>query len=168
MSLNDKIYSIGIITASDKGANGQREDLSGAKIKEIMTLNKYKVVKYVILPDEQEELASTMKKWAVSKEVNLILTTGGTGLAPRDVTPEATLSIAERLVPGISEVIRAQSFKITERAMLSRGVSVVCDNTLIINLPGSPKAVQESLEIILPQLQHALGILTSQENECAR
>ena len=123
---------------------------------------------YLILPDEQEQIADQLRRWSESGQIDLILTTGGTGFSPRDCMPEATLAVADRLVPGIAEAMRAYSMKITPRAMLSRATSVICRSTLIINLPGSPKAVGETLEYLLPSLGHGLDILTSRASECAR
>lgn len=161
-----KQYKVGVLTLSDKGAKGEREDKSGPIICELMQKNGYEVIKQRILPDDKEEIEIVLREW--SEHTNLILTTGGTGLSPRDCTPEATIAVATRLVPGIAEAIRAYSMQITPRAMLSRAASVICDNALIINLPGSPKAVEESLNYILPQLEHALDILCENDGECAR
>lgn len=168
LSTKPNIYKVAVITASDKGFAGCREDVSGALIREIMHESGYRVEECLLLPDERELLSTAMRRLCDETKVNLIITTGGTGLSPRDCTPEATLAIAERFVPGISEAIRMESLKITGRAMLSRGISVIRGSTLIINLPGSPKAVQESLQIILPQLEHALDILSGTKGECAR
>lgn len=159
-------YRVGIITASDKGYAGQREDKSGKAISEIMKENGYKIEFYKILPDEQEILRDEMKKLCDNNAVDLIITTGGTGFSKRDCTPEATLEIGERIVPGISEAIRAYSMQITKRAMLGRGVSVIRKSTLIINLPGSEKAVRESLNYIVSELEHGIKILKGDENEC--
>lgn len=161
-------YKVGIITASDKGASHEREDLSGQLIKEIVEEFGYSVASYKVLPDEKELLSEEMIRLCDKDFVDLILTTGGTGLSPRDYTPEATLAIAHRLVPGIAEAMRLNSLQFTKRAMLSRGVSVIRGSTLIINLPGSPKAVKENLDYIMPELLHALDILSASASECAR
>lgn len=161
------MYSIGIITASDKGARGEREDLSGKAIAE--TLAELGEVKhYVIVPDEREELSQAMVNMADNLEIDLILTTGGTGFGPRDVTPEATLAVIDRQVPGIPEVMRAKSLEKTSRAMLSRATAGLRGKSLIINLPGSPKGVRECLEAILPALDHGLAIMKGEAGECAR
>lgn len=162
------MYRTAILTASDKGAAGKRKDLSGPAAKEIMERAGFEVVDMRILPDEREQLSEAMRKICDDNQADLILTTGGTGFSPRDWTPEATMDIAERQVPGFSEVMRADSLRITPRAMLSRGVSVIRKKTLIINLPGSPKAVRENLEVILPALGHGLDILTEKTGECGR
>lgn len=161
-------YKVGIITASDKGASYEREDLSGQLIKDIVEEFGYSVVSYKVLPDEKELLSEEMIRLCDKDSVDLILTTGGTGLSPRDYTPEATLAVAHRLVPGIAEAMRLNSLQFTKRAMLSRGVSVIRGSTLIINLPGSPKAVKENLDYIMPELLHALDILSASASECAR
>ena len=165
------MFKTAIITVSDKGAAGLRKDESGPVIKEIIDSEAAefcRVEKMLILPDEPEELKHVLVKMSDSDGMDLILTTGGTGLSPRDTTPEATMQIADRIVPGIAEYMRAKSMEITPNAMLSRGVAVVRKNTLIINLPGSPKAAKENLEAILPALRHGLEILTGQSNECGR
>ncbi|MEI7885339.1 MAG: molybdopterin adenylyltransferase [Clostridia bacterium] len=161
------MYRIGVITASDKGAKGERIDLSGQVIKETVT-SLGKVVAYEIVADEQKELEKMLIRMCDEDRCDLVLTTGGTGFAKRDVTPEATKAVINREVPGIAEVIRSQSYKITPRAMLSRGVAGLRGESLIINLPGSPKAVKESLEIILSSLEHGLAILKGSASECAR
>lgn len=161
-------FKVGIITASDKGAEGLREDESGKRIEDIVSKAGYEVVSYKMLPDETDILAKEMIRLSDEVGVDMILTTGGTGLSPRDNTPEATLRVATKQVPGISEAMRAYSMSITKRAMLSRGVSVMRNKTLIINLPGSPKAVTESLLYIIDELDHALKIMTGQTGECAR
>ena len=166
-----EMFKTAIITVSDKGAAGLRKDESGPVIKEIIEKEAAefcRVDKMLILPDEPEELKHVLVKMSDSDGMDLILTTGGTGLSPRDTTPEATMQIADRIVPGIAEYMRAKSMEITPNAMLSRGVAVVRKNTLIINLPGSPKAAKENLEAILPALRHGLEILTGQSNECGR
>ena len=142
------MFTVGIVTLSDKGAAGNREDLSGVKIKEMLPDDLYQVLSYRILPDEQKEIEQELVRLSDELHCDLVLTTGGTGFSTRDVTPEATMQVAERNAPGIAEAIRAYSMTITRRAMLSRGVSVIRGKTLIINLPGSPKAVEESLGYI--------------------
>jgi molybdenum cofactor synthesis domain-containing protein len=156
-----------VVTVSDKGSQGLREDRSGPVLVE--TLKGYAVVnRTAIIPDERELISKTLADLADTGEIDLILTTGGTGLAPRDVTPEATLAIVDRLVPGIPEAMRAASLKITDRAMLSRAASGTRGRTLIINLPGSPKAAKECLEVFLPVLDHAVETLRGEAYECAR
>lgn len=162
------MFTVGIITSSDKGSVGEREDKSGELIKDIVTHNGYEVIRYIVLPDEKEELEKEMIYMSDELCVDLILTTGGTGFSKRDVTPEATLNVVNRLAPGISEAMRYYSLTITKRAMLSRGVSGIRNNTLIVNMPGSPKAVKESLEYIIDSLHHGLEILTGKASDCAR
>lgn len=162
------MFKVGIITASDKGSKGVREDLSGKVIKEIVENKGYKVEKYIILPDDEDELSREMINMCDNLKVDLILTTGGTGFSPRDITPEATRKVIIKLAPGISEAIRSYSLQITNRAMLSRAISGIRNKTLIVNLPGSPKAVKESLLYIIEPLHHGLEILTEKANECAR
>ena len=161
------MFNIGIITASDKGSRGEREDASGRLIatmlQELGQIRSYKVV-----ADDAEQISKEMVIMADQLGVDLILTTGGTGLGPRDVTPEATLAVVDRQVPGIAEAMRAKSLEITSRAMLSRAVAGMRNKTLIINLPGSPKSVQECLEVILPALEHGLAIMKGEASECAR
>lgn len=161
------MYRVYIITASDKGAAGERVDASGATISEMVREAGFVVAGMTILPDERELLADTMRHICDANQADLILTTGGTGLSPRDTTPDATLDVCERMVPGIPEALRAASMRITGRAMLSRAAAGIRAATLIVNLPGSPKAVREHLEELIPQLEHGLGILTAQESECA-
>ena len=159
---------VAIITSSDAGYAGEREDKSGPAIKEIAEKEGYQVVSMDILPDDRDMLAAEMARIADEGIAELLLTTGGTGFSPRDCMPEATMDISERMVPGIPEAIRAYSMTITPRAMLSRATACIRKQTLIINLPGSPKAVKESLEYILPSLQHGLEILTGAATNCAR
>lgn len=156
-----------IITASDSGCRGEREDLSGPAIREILEREGYQVTAMELLPDDRAMLAGKMREIADSGKADLILTTGGTGFSQRDVTPEATEDIIERRVPGIPEAMRAYSMTITKRAMLSRATAGIRGTTLIINLPGSPKAVRESLEYIIGALEHGLGILTGEASDCA-
>jgi molybdenum cofactor synthesis domain-containing protein len=165
-SEKNKRYPVAVITASDKGSRGEREDRSGPLIQEMMGEQGYEIVSYKILPDEKNLLKEEMIRLADSGLAALVLTTGGTGFSPRDITPEATLEIADRNASGIAEAIRANSMAITKRAMLSRAVSVIRGKTLIINLPGSPKAVRESLEFIIDTLPHALEILSGKGGEC--
>lgn len=156
-----------IITASDSGSRGEREDLSGPAIREILEREGYQVTAMELLPDDRAMLAGKMREIADSGKADLILTTGGTGFSQRDVTPEATEDIIERRVPGIPEAMRAYSMTITKRAMLSRATAGIRGTTLIINLPGSPKAVRESLEYIIGALDHGLEILTGEASDCA-
>lgn len=162
------MFRVGIITASDKGSKGEREDLSGKVISDILEKKGYTVEKYVILPDVEEDISREMIHMSDELKLDLILTTGGTGFSKRDVTPEATTKACDRMAPGISEAIRHYSLSITPRAMLSRAVSGIRKETLIINLPGSPKAVKESLDYIIDSLHHGLEILTGRTSECAR
>jgi len=160
------MYRVGIITSSDKGAAGEREDLSGPAIRELLPAERYQVVAYQVVPDDKEILKEVLIRFCDEEKCHLVLTTGGTGFSQRDVTPEATTEVAGRMVPGIGEAIRAYSLSITKRAMLSRAVSGIRGNTLIINLPGSPKAVKESLAYILDTLPHGLDILSGEAGEC--
>lgn len=159
---------VAILTASDQGARGAREDYSAAVIKEIVASIGGEVVAYDVVPDEKEEIARKLIFYADDQKIDLVLTTGGTGLSPRDVTPEATLEVVERLIPGIPEAMRAAGLRHTPHAMLSRGVAGSRGQTLIINLPGSPRAVRENLGVVLPALSHALEILQGRGGECAR
>lgn len=160
--------TVAVVTLSDKGANGQREDKSGPTICDIVKEAGWDVVETLLLPDEKEQIKKELIRLCDQRQVNLILTTGGTGFAKRDVTPEATIEVCDRMANGIAEAIRAYSMNITKRAMLSRAVSGIRKETLIVNLPGSPKAVRESLECIMPQLPHGIGILRGTQGECAR
>lgn len=162
------MFKTAIVCMSDKGYKGEREDISTKVIEEILLDNRYEVVKKVLIPDEFETIKETLKEICDKKEADLILTTGGTGFSKRDVTPEATLAIVEKNVPGIPEAIRAYSMTITKRAMLSRAAAGIRKDTLIINLPGSPKAVRESLEYIIPELKHGLEILVGSAFDCAK
>ena len=157
-----------VITLSDKGSIGQRVDTAGPRAAELLTQAGYDIVEQTLLPDVQAKIERELKRLADSRQVDLIITTGGAGMAPRDVTPEATLAVATRLVPGIAEAIRAGSLAITKRAMLSRGVSVLRNSTLIVNLPGSKKAVEEALEIVLPVLEHGIRLAKGTDGECGR
>lgn len=157
-----------VITSSDSSWRGEREDLSGPVVKEILETNGYEVTAMIILPDDREMLGSKMAEIADNNQAELILTTGGTGFSQRDCTPEATADITERQVPGIPEAMRAYSMQFTKRAMLSRAAAGIRKGTLIINLPGSPKAVRECLEYIIDSLEHGIEILTGEAANCAR
>jgi molybdopterin adenylyltransferase len=159
------MITFGILTISDKGSRGQRFDKSGETIREIVAQLNSSVVKYEIVPDETEIISGRLKEWADGDEVDVILTTGGTGLGHRDVTPEATLSVINKEVPGIAEAMRAKSLEKTPMAMLSRAVAGLRGRCLIVNLPGSTKAVQECLEVILPALSHAVAIIKGEITE---
>ena len=162
------MYQVGIITASDKGSAGQREDLSGPAIRGILSGHpEFEVKKMIILPDEPEALKGEMIRMCDEDGLHLILTTGGTGSSKRDITPEATLEVCQRRVPGIPEAMRYYSLQITPRAMLSRGVSGIRKEALIVNLPGSPKAVRECLEYAIGALTHGIDILKGNTGNCA-
>lgn len=159
-------FTVGIITVSDKGSRGERVDESGPTIEKIIATIGGKVEKYLIVPDEKHEIKEAVMEMCDNLKLNLVLTTGGTGFAPRDITPEATLEVIERHVPGISEVMRAKSLAVTPKAMLSRAQAGIRKKSLIVNLPGSPKGVRENLEAIIPALKHGIEILTGQASEC--
>jgi molybdopterin adenylyltransferase len=158
---------VGILTVSDKGAKGEREDRSGPAVREIMEAAGGEIVRYRVVPDEPALIRAALAEWA-DEGVDLVLTTGGTGFSPRDWTPEATKSVIERETPGISEAIRLAGMKKTPTAMLSRAASGIRKSTLIINLPGSEKAVRESLEAVLPALSHGIEILKGTAGECGK
>ena len=162
----DRPFTAAIITLSDKGAAGEREDKSGPLIQEMLMKEGYDVIETLLLPDGEQPLKHQLMRLADQRQVNVIFTTGGTGFAERDVTPEATQAVCDRMAMGIADAIRQYSLSITGRAMLSRAVSGIRKKTLIVNLPGSPKAVKESLEYVLPQLGHGLGILRGTDGEC--
>jgi molybdopterin adenylyltransferase len=160
------MFTLGILTISDRGSRGEREDESGKVIRELLVTLDANVVKYDIVPDEGELISARLVEWADKEGLDLILTTGGTGLSRRDVTPEATLAVLERVAPGFVEAMRAESLKKTATAMLSRAVAGIRGSSLIINLPGSPRAVRECLEVILPALPHAIEVLRGEVGEC--
>jgi molybdopterin adenylyltransferase len=157
-----------IITLSDKGSKGEREDESGQVIRGMIAGIGAVVDHYEILPDEKELIAEKLKLLADSCKIDLIVTTGGTGVGPRDVTPEATLSVIDRELPGMAEAMRAESLKKTPHAMISRAVAGIRKQTLIINLPGSPRAVRENLSVVLPALPHAIEKIKGDPSDCAK
>ena len=157
-----------VITLSDKGSRGEREDKSGPAIVQRLEAEGYEVVEQILLADDAAALKTTLTRLADQRQLDLILTTGGTGFSPRDITPEATYAVADRNAPGIAEAMRYHSLSITPRGMLSRAASVLRGKTLIVNLPGSPKAVCEGMDVFLPQMPHALGLLRGEVNDCAR
>jgi molybdopterin adenylyltransferase len=161
-----QMFTVGILTISDKGSRGERQDKSGEAILEILPSIDARIVNYEIVPDEKELIVKKLIKWVDKDNLDVLITTGGTGLTPRDVTPEATLAVVDRIVPGIAEAMRAESLKKTPMAMLSRAVVGTRGKCLIINLPGSPKAVRECLEVVLPALPHAVETLKGQAGEC--
>lgn len=161
------MFNLGILTISDKGSQGKRYDESGKAIRNSPLVLDNSVVKYEVIPDEMDIIANKLTEWADEGNVDVILTTGGTGLSLRDVTPEATLSIVNKVVPGFTEAMRTKAFEATPFAILSRAVAGVRGKCLIINLPGSPKAVRECLEIISPSVSHAIEILRGEVTEHA-
>ncbi len=162
------MFSAGIITCSDKGSKGERIDVSGEIIRKILIKNGFTITKQTLVPDEESEIAGQLIEMTDNLKINLIITTGGTGFSVRDITPEATKAVIEREAQGISEAMRSYSLTITKRAMLSRGISGIRGNSLIINLPGSPKAVEESLTYIIGTLIHGIEILVGSATECGR
>lgn len=164
----DRPYTAAVITLSDKGVKGEREDKSGPKICELAEAAGYQIRETLLLADGIEPLKSQLIRLADQRQMDVIFTTGGTGFSERDLTPEATIQVCDRMANGIADAIRNYSMTITPRAMFSRAVSGIRGKTLIINLPGSPKAVEEALEFLLPQLDHGLDILRGTGGECAR
>ena len=159
------MFNLGILTISDKGWGGQRYDESGKAIRDCLSLLDSRVVKYEVIPDEVDVIAGKLADWADEGNVDIILTTGGTGLGRRDVTPEATLSIVDKVVPGFAEAMRAETFNVTPFAILSRAVAGVRGKCLIINLPGSPKGVRECIRVILSVIPHAVAIIKGELTE---
>ena len=162
------MYHAAVLTVSDRSFRGERPDAGGPLVAEMLKNAGYEVVITAIVPDEQDQIEEKLRQIADSGEVQLLVTTGGTGFAPRDVTPEATLSVCERLTPGIPEAMRYASMQVTNRAMLSRAQAGIRKGTLIINLPGSPKAAKENLEAVLPALSHGLEMLSGRPADCAK
>ncbi len=162
-------YEVAILTVSDRGSSGLREDLSGPAIRDFLESSKidFQLIYREIVPDEQEKIIQKLLFWS-DEHIPLILTTGGTGFSPRDITPEATLAVIERQAPGFAEAMRSESRKITPHAMISRAVSGIRKQSLIINLPGSIKGVQECLAVILPAVPHALDKLMGDQSDCGR
>ena len=162
------MFKVAVLTLSDKGSKGQREDASGPLIREMVKDLPAEVIHYEIIPDEKERIADALRRCADRLRADLILTTGGTGLSPRDVTPDATLEVIEKEVPGFAEAMRAESLKKTPHAMISRAVVGIRGSCLIVNLPGSPKGVRENLSVILPAFPHALSKLKGDPAECGQ
>jgi molybdopterin adenylyltransferase len=160
------MFRVGILTVSDKGHAGERVDTAGPELGRLLDSSCFEVAASALVPDEPEAIVAQLVAWCDETRLDLILTTGGTGLSPRDITPEATLTVAERLVPGIPEAMRVASLDHTPHAMLSRGVAVIRGATLIINLPGSPKGARENLEAVAPALPHALEKLKGSPAAC--
>lgn len=156
-----------ILTISDKGSRGERQDGTGPALKDLLEKNDYTIDYYNMIPDEMDNIEKELIHLCDKLEMDLVITNGGTGFSKRDVTPEASRNVIEKYVPGISEVMRMKSLEITPKAMLSRGISGIRKNTLIINLPGSPKAAVENLDFVLPALKHGIEILKGTASECA-
>lgn len=168
MTGREREFSAAVVTVSDRGFSGEREDGSGDLLQRLLAETGAGTVTRVLVPDERQQIAAALSRLCREQRVDLVITTGGTGLVPRDVTPEATRDIIDREAPGIAEAIRAASMRITPRAMLSRSVSGVCGASLIVNFPGSPKACAESFAILRPVLGHVLELLAGEGRECAR
>jgi len=160
-------FTFGIITISDKGARGERLDTSGQEIRSILEQNGFQFSDYVIVPDETESIRAALLLFADEKRIDLIMTTGGTGVSPRDVTPDATLPVLDKEIPGMAEAMRRESALITPHAMISRAVAGIRGASLIINLPGSPKGVRENLATVLPALKHAIAKIKGDPSDCA-
>ncbi|HPX54948.1 MAG TPA: MogA/MoaB family molybdenum cofactor biosynthesis protein [Syntrophales bacterium] len=160
-------FTFGIITISDKGARGERLDTSGQEIRSILEQNGFQFSDYVIVPDETEPIRAALLLFADEKRIDLIMTTGGTGVSPRDVTPDATLPVLDKEIPGMAEAMRRESALITPHAMISRAVAGIRGASLIINLPGSPKGVRENLATVLPALKHAIAKIKGDPSDCA-
>ncbi|WP_430885524.1 MogA/MoaB family molybdenum cofactor biosynthesis protein [Fusibacter sp. JL216-2] len=162
------MFTAAVVTVSDKGSQGLREDTSGPLLSKMLKNDGYDIVHECIIPDDQKTIMDTLIELSDRMKVNLILTTGGTGFSMRDVTPEATEAILERRAPGLSELARLESLKITPKAALSRATSGIRKKSLIVNMPGSPKAAREHLEVLMPVLDHGLDILLGLDGECAQ
>lgn len=160
-------FQAGVVTVSDKGSRGEREDLSGKEVVRMLQELSILVSETVIIPDEQDQIRQTLIDLSDKKNLDLIVTTGGTGVTPRDLTPDATLEVIDKALPGMAEAMRQESLKKTPHAMISRAVVGIRGQTLIINLPGSPRGVRENLAVVLPALKHALEKIKGDETECA-
>lgn len=160
-------FRIGVLTLSDKGARGEREDESGRLLGELVA-DLGDVIRYQVIADEQAKISLLLKSWSDDQQLDLILTTGGTGLSPRDLTPQATAAVLDFEIPGMAEAMRAASLQKTPHAMISRAMVGVRGQTMIVNLPGSPKGVRENLDVLLPALPHALAKLKGDPADCAR
>ncbi len=167
MSTEGKMYRVAVLTLSDKGSQGKREDVSGKTLKKMIRSLPGEVIFYEILPDEEYLIEERLCELSDSGDIDLILTTGGTGVSPRDVTPDATRRVIDRELPGMAEAMRAESMTKTPRAMISRAVCGIRKETLIVNLPGSPRGAQENLEVILPALSHAIDKIRGDKSDCA-
>ena len=161
------MITAGIITVSDKGSQGKREDLSGPAIAEMLTGAAFEIKHTVIIPDETAEIKKAIIDFADVKKLDLIVTNGGTGVSPRDLTPDATLDVIDKQIPGMAEAMRYQSMKVTPHAMISRAIAGIRGKSLIINLPGSPKGAKENLSVVLPALKHAIEKIKGDDSECA-
>ncbi len=161
------MISAGIITVSDKGSQGKREDLSGPAIAEMLVGAAIEIKSTIIIPDEKDEIKNAIVDFSDVKKLDLILTTGGTGVSPRDLTPDATLEVIDKQIPGMAEAMRHQSMLITPHAMISRAVAGIRGKSMILNLPGSPKSVRENLAVVLPALKHAIEKIKGDDSECA-
>lgn len=161
------MITAGIITVSDKGSQGKREDLSGPAIADMLAGAAIEIKHTIIIPDETDQIKETIIDFADVKKLDLILTNGGTGVSPRDLTPDATLQVIDKQIPGIGEAMRQESMKVTPHAMISRAVAGIRGKSLIINLPGSPKGAKENLAVILPALKHAVEKIKGDDSECA-
>ncbi|MDH5297848.1 MAG: MogA/MoaB family molybdenum cofactor biosynthesis protein [Desulfobulbaceae bacterium] len=159
-------YTCGILTVSDKGSRGQRQDTSGPRLREMLTANGFTVTNHEIVPDSQEAIANVLSRWVDEEGIDLIVTTGGTGVSPSDLTPEATRPLLDREIPGIGEAMRRASLEKTPHAMLSRGIAGIRKSSLIINLPGSEKGARENIEVVLPMLSHALYKIKGGMKDC--
>jgi len=160
-------FKAGVVTVSDKGSRGEREDLSGKEVVRMLEEISIPVSDKVIIPDEQDQIQQTLIDLSDRKKLDLIVTTGGTGVTPRDLTPDATLKVIDKAMPGMAEAMRQESLKKTPHAMISRAVAGIRGQTLIINLPGSPRSVRENLAVVLPALKHAMEKIRGDESECA-
>lgn len=161
------MFKAAVLTVSDRSFRGERPDAGGPLVVEILKHAGYAVTETAIVTDEKGRIEAALRQWCDREPVDLIVTTGGTGFAPRDVTPEATLAVCDRLTPGIPEAMRYASMQVTNRAMLSRAAAGIRKGTLIVNLPGSPKAARENLEAVLPALAHGLEMLSGRPADCA-